>query len=72
MTIVTLGLDLGKNWLHMVGLDQDGRIALRRRVRRPQLLRLTANMPTCRIGMEACGGAHHLARAWRRRGTRRG
>ena len=68
MTIVTLGLDLGKNWLHMVGLDQDGRIVLRRRVRRHQLLRLTANMPTCRIGMEACGGAHHLARALKAQG----
>lgn len=63
MTIVTLGLDLGKNWIHMVGLDSDGRIALRRRVRRDRLLAQTANMPTCLIGMEACCGAHHLGRA---------
>jgi transposase len=63
MTIVTLGLDLGKNWIHMVGFDGKGSIALRRRVRRSQLLGLTANMPRCLIGMEACSGAHHLARA---------
>ncbi len=63
MTIVTLGLDLGKNWIHMVGLDEDGRIALRRRVRRDRLLAQTANMPACLVGMEACCGAHHLGRA---------
>ena len=63
MTIVTLGLDLGKNWVHMVGFDGNGRIALHRRVRRSQVLALTANMPACLIGMEACAGAHHLGRA---------
>lgn len=63
MTIVTLGLDLGKNWVHMVGFDGEGRIELHRRIRRQQLLVLTSNMPACLIGMEACSGAHHLGRA---------
>ncbi len=63
MGIVTLGLDLGKNWVHIVGFDGNGRIVFRRRVRRSQVLALTANMPPCLIGMEACTGAHHLGRA---------
>ena len=63
MTMVTLGLDLGKNWIHMVGLDADGRIVLRRRVRRDRLLAQTVNLASCLIGMEACCGAHHLGRA---------
>lgn len=63
MTIVTLGLDLGKTWVHMVGLDEGGRIVLRRRVRRSRLLGQTVNMPACLIGLEACCGAHHLGRA---------
>ena len=63
MEIATLGLDLGKNWVHMVGFDREGRIVLRRRVGRSRLAALTANMPACLIGMEACGGAHHLGRA---------
>jgi transposase len=62
MAIVTVGLDLGKNWIHMVGLDGGGRIVLRRRVRRDRLLAVTANVPACVIGMEACSGSHHLAR----------
>jgi transposase len=68
MMIVTLGLDLGKNWIHMVGLDGQGRMVLRRRVRRQQLLALMANMPSCLIGMEACNGAHYLGRALRAQG----
>jgi transposase len=68
MAIVTLGLDLGKNWIHMVGLDEDGRIVLHRRVRRDRLLAQTANIPACLIGMEACCGAHHLGRALEARG----
>jgi len=63
MTIVTLGLDLGKNWIHMVGLDAEGRIVLHRRVRRERLLAQTVNLSACLIGMEACCGAHHLGRA---------
>ena len=70
MAMVTLGFDLGKNWIHVVGLDEDGRIVLRRRVRRDRLLAQTANMPSCLIGMEACCGAHHLGRALEAQGHR--
>lgn len=63
MAIVTLGLDLGKNWIHLVGFDEEGRIGLRRRVRRDRLLAETGNMSACLIGLEACCGAHHLGRA---------
>lgn len=68
MTVVTLGLDLGKNWIHIVGFDGGGRIVLRRRVKRDRLLAQTANMPACVIGMEACSGAHHLARSLQAQG----
>ena len=70
MTIVTLGLDLGKNWIHMVGLDESGRIILRRRAKRNRLLAQTANMPACLVGLEACCGAHHLGRALEAQGHR--
>lgn len=63
MTIATLGLDLGKVWIFMVGLDHGGRIVLQRRIRRARLLTLTANMPTCVVAMEASCGAHFLGRA---------
>jgi transposase len=60
MSIDTLGIDLGKTVCHMVALDEGGQILFRRKLRRDQVLRMTANLPACRIGLEACCGAHHL------------
>jgi hypothetical protein len=62
MEIATLDLDLGKRVVHVVGLDRAGSIVLRRRVSRDRVLTLTANLPRCVIGIEACCGAHHLGR----------
>jgi transposase len=63
MIIKTLGIDIGKSVFHLIGLDEQGRIVLRRRVSRVQLIRFAVKLPVCLIGMEACGGAHHLSRA---------
>jgi transposase len=62
MHIHTLGIDIGKTSFHAVGLDAQGHVVLRQRCSRLQLGRLLAKLPPCRVGMEACGGAHHLGR----------
>src|SRR6516164_9571863 len=61
-TIAVMGIDIGKNSFHVVGLDQRGAIVLRQRWSRSQVERRLANMPPCLVGMEACVGAHHLSR----------
>jgi hypothetical protein len=58
----TMGTDIGKNWFHVVGLDQRGAIVLRQKSSRRQIEARLANLPPCPIGMEACVGAHHLSR----------
>ena len=63
MDMVTLGIDLGKTVCSVTGLDGAGRKVLGCRVRRDGLLAFTANLPRLTIGMEACFGAHELARA---------
>jgi hypothetical protein len=50
MTIVTLGIDLGKNLSSVVGLDADGRVVLRRRVRRATLAELAQRLESCTVG----------------------
>jgi transposase len=60
--IAVVGIDIGKNSFHIVGLDQRGAIALRQKWSRGQVEARFANMPPCLIGMEACVGAHHLSR----------
>jgi transposase len=60
--VATMGIDIGKNSFHIVGLDQRGAIVLRQKWSRGQVEGRLANMPQCLIGMEACVGAHHLSR----------
>jgi transposase len=63
--ISVIGIDIGKNSFHVVGLDQRGAITLRQKWSRGQVEIRLANLPPCLIGMEACVGAHHLSRRLR-------
>jgi transposase len=49
--IAFIGIDIGKNSFHLVGLDA---IAMRQKWSRGQVEARLANMPPCLIGMEAC------------------
>ena len=60
--IAVIGIDIGKNSFHLVGLDERGAIVMRQKWSRGQVEERFANMPPCLIGMEACVGAHHLSR----------
>ena len=60
--VAVIGIDIGKNSFHVVGLDSRGAIVLRQKWSRGQIEARLANMPACLIGMEACVGAHHLSR----------
>ena len=60
--VAVIGIDIGKNTFHVIGLDGRGAIVLRQKWSRGQVEVRLANMPPCLIGMEACVGAHHLSR----------
>ena len=63
MVIVTLGIDLAKNVFPLHGVDETGKPAMvRPDVPRATLLELTAHLPPCLIGRQACSAAHHWAR----------
>ena len=66
--IAVIGIDIGKNSFHIVGLDGRGAIVLRQKWSRSQVETRFTNMPPCLIGMEACVGAHHLSRKLREHG----
>ena len=57
-TVLVLGIDIGKNTFHLVGLDNRGAIAMRIKVSRNQLIRRLVNLPPCLIGLEAGSGSH--------------
>ncbi len=55
--VAVIGIDIGKNSFHVVGLDDRGAIVLRQKWSRGQIEARLANLPPCLIGMEACVGA---------------
>ncbi len=63
-----LGIDIAKRVLHVVGMDERGKIVLRKRLSRHALIPFIATLPPVLIGMEACGGAHYWARRFREHG----
>ena len=61
-TIKVLGIDLGKRYFHVHAVDQNEVLVTRKKLKRKELLLFLSNLEPCLIGMEACGGAHYLAR----------
>ena len=53
MTVAVLGIDLGKISCSVVGLDEAGRVVLRRRMRRETVIAFAAKLPACIAAMEA-------------------
>jgi transposase len=60
--ITTVGIDLAKQVMAVCAMDAEGRTVMRKLLRREQLLRWTAALPSSVMAMEACGGAHYWAR----------
>ena len=63
--VATMGIDLAKNSVHVYGVDAQGQAVLSKKVSRGRLSAFIAQQPTCLVGMEACGSAHHWARVLR-------
>jgi transposase len=62
MKITTIGMDLAKSVFQVHGVDERGKVALRKQLKRAQVLPFFANLPPCLIGMEACASAHYWGR----------
>jgi transposase len=60
--ITTVGIDLAKNVISVHGVTAQGKTVLRKSLSPARLLELMAKLRPCRVGMEACSGAHEMAR----------
>lgn len=70
--ITTIGVDLAKSVFQVHAVGADGKVVLRRQLRRSQMLAFFARLAPCLIGMEACAGAHDWAHDWARELTKSG
>lgn len=62
MSVIMIGLDTAKAVFHTHGVDDDGRVQLRRALRRREVVAFFEAQPACMVVLEACGAAHHWGR----------
>ena len=70
MKLTRVGVDLAKQVFQVHGVDRAERPVWCQRLKRGRwITELERNVePSCEIGMEACGGAHHWARLLQSKG----
>jgi len=66
--VTVIGIDIAKNVIQIHGADNHGKRSLKKQLSRDAFLPFMANLPICLVGMEACGGAHHLAKELKKLG----
>ncbi len=62
MHITTIGIDLAKSVFQLHGVDEEGSVVFRKKLRRGAVLDFLRDLPPCLIGMEACATSHFWAR----------
>ncbi|MGF6736091.1 transposase [Paraburkholderia youngii] len=63
MNIATVGLDLAKSVMQVHAVNSQGKIVVRKKLRRADVLRYFATLEPCVIGMEACASSHYWGRS---------
>ena len=63
-----LGIDLGKNWFHLIGLDARGATVLRKKLNRGQLAAYAATAPRGVVATEACPSSQYWGRIFAQAG----
>jgi transposase len=61
-TVTTIGLDIAKSVFQVHGVDSEGKVVIRRKLKRRYVLAFFQKLPPCLIGIEACASSHHWSR----------
>ena len=65
------GLDTAKSVFQVHGIDAEGKVIIRRQLKRRYVLAFFQKLPPCLVGIEACASSHHWSRGlpgtWPRR-----
>ena len=60
--VVTIGLDIAKSVFQVHGVDAEGKVVIRRQLKRRYVLAFFQKLPSCLVGIEACASSHHWSR----------
>ena len=61
-TITIIGLDIAKSVFQVHGVDAQGKVIVRRQLKRRYVLAFFQKLPPCLIGIEACASSHYWSR----------
>jgi transposase len=61
-TLTTIGLDIAKSVFQVHGVDAEGKLLIRRQLKRRYVLSFFEKLPSCLVGIEACATSHHWSR----------
>ena len=60
--VITIGLDIAKSVFQVHGVDAEGKVLIRRKLKRRYVLAFFQKLPPCLVGIEACATSHHWSR----------
>ena len=61
-TVTTIGLDIAKSVFQVHGIDAEGKVVIRRQLKRRYVLAFFQKLAPCLVGIEACASSHHWSR----------
>jgi transposase len=62
VSLCIIGLDTAKSVFQLHGINEAGKVELRKKLHRSDLIGFFEKLGACTVVMEACGAAHHWAR----------
>ena len=60
--ITTVGLDIAKSVFQVHGVDAEGKVVIRRQLKRRYVLAFFQKLAPCLVGIEACASSHYWSR----------
>src|SRR6478735_66210 len=60
--VTTIGLDIAKSVFQVHGVDAEGKVLIRRQLKRRYVLAFFEKLQPCLVGIEACATSHHWSR----------
>ncbi len=60
--VTTIGLDIAKSVFQVHGVDAEGHVIIRRKLKRRYVAAFFQKLPPCLVGIEACASSHHWSR----------
>src|SRR6266581_4469219 len=60
--VTTIGLDIAKSVFQVHGVDAEGNVIIRRKLKRRYVVAFFQKLPPCLVGIEACASSHYWSR----------